>query len=112
MNENIELINETQKILKILSSSTRLNILLLLEQSPLSVNELVELLKVSQPAISKQLNILKEYQIVTYNKNGTTNFYKLEDLHILSVIHSTMEHAQHVLDNKQCDNNIPRPTFD
>ncbi|QIL50047.1 winged helix-turn-helix transcriptional regulator [Weissella coleopterorum] len=105
MTENIELINETQKILKVLSNSTRLNILLLLEHNSLSVNELVQKLKVSQPAISKQLNILKKFQIVTFKQQGTTNFYKLDDLHILTVIKSTMDHAQHILNNQKCDNN-------
>ncbi|WP_057754072.1 ArsR/SmtB family transcription factor [Weissella kandleri] len=109
MKKNIELINETQKILKVLSNSTRLKILLLLEQDSLSVNELAQKLQVSQPAVSKQLNILKEFQIVTYNQRGTTYFYRLDDLHILTVIKSTMEHAQHVLNNQKCENNNPRP---
>ncbi|GAK30377.1 hypothetical protein WOSG25_021740 [Weissella oryzae SG25] len=104
MDKNEKLvINKAENVLKVLSSSTRMNILLLLEQKPMTVNELVEQLKISQPAVSKQLRLLREYQIVSFNKQGKESLYGLEDLHILNVINSTMEHAKHVLAKEDCN---------
>lgn len=104
-NEN-SLLEESIKIFKILGSKTRLNILLLLEKNDMTVTDLFNALSVSQPAISKQLTILKDYKIISYEKRGVENVYKLNDLHILNVINSTMEHAEHVLNNKECENTI------
>jgi ArsR family transcriptional regulator len=44
---------------------------------PLSVGEIVERVKLSQPAISHHLRILREAGIITAEKKGTTIFYSL-----------------------------------
>lgn len=103
MENNEQIINEAEKILKVLSSSTRMHILLLLEKMPMTVNQLVESLEISQPAVSKQLKLLRDYQIVSYSKQGKESLYSLDDGHILNVIKSTMEHSKHVLAKEQCN---------
>lgn len=105
MNKENPLLEEAIKIFKILGSETRLNILLLLEKKDMTVTDLFNELEVSQPAISKQLAILKEYKIISYDKKGVENIYKLNDFHILNVINSTIGHTEHVLNNQDCDNN-------
>jgi DNA-binding transcriptional ArsR family regulator len=44
----------------------------------LSVSELVEKLGLSQPTVSKHLQKLREYGLVTVRTNGQHHFYKLE----------------------------------
>lgn len=92
---------EMERVFKLLSNPTRLNILYLLEQQELSVNELVDYLDLPQPQISHNLAILKAHQLVTYRREGKKNLYKLDDSHILDVIDSTKKHAVHVVEGRE-----------
>ncbi|MCF6136293.1 ArsR/SmtB family transcription factor [Pseudalkalibacillus berkeleyi] len=53
-------------------------ILLLAENERLNVNEIAEYSPMSRPTISHHLKILKQVQIVSSEKKGTQNYYKLE----------------------------------
>ncbi len=63
------------KSLKLLSDPTRLRILLLLEQEPLSVAELQEVLGMGQSRISTQLSQLKHEGLVADERSGKNNIY-------------------------------------
>ena len=63
--------------LKALSDESRVRIVHALSLAPLNVQELTELLKLSQPTISHHLKILQSASIVTPQKSGTYNFYTL-----------------------------------
>lgn len=103
MIKNIDLRSqeEMQRIFKLLANSTRLNILVLLENKQLSVNDIVQYLKIPQPQVSHQLSILKQHQLVTAERVGKNNLYELDDPHILSVIESTKNHVKHVINGKK-----------
>lgn len=45
--------------------------------NPLSVGEIVERIKLSQPAVSHHLRILREAGIIIAEKKGTTIYYSL-----------------------------------
>ncbi|AQY70576.1 transcriptional regulator [Lactiplantibacillus plantarum] len=96
-----DLLNESQKILKLLSNPTRIQMLNVLEQKEMNVSELVELLGVEQSVISHQLALLKNYQLVSSHRVGKANYYQLDDPHILDVINETLEHADHVMRGKK-----------
>jgi ArsR family transcriptional regulator len=66
------------KSLKLLSDPTRLRILLLLEQEPLSVAELQEVLGMGQSRISTQLSQLKREGLVADERSGKNNIYSCE----------------------------------
>lgn len=95
--------NEMEAVFKLLSNHIRLNILIMLENKQFSVNEIVDALEVPQSQISHQLAILKKNQLVSSEKIGQKNFYKLDDSHILNVIESTENHVKHVLQGKSHD---------
>lgn len=103
MNENSDNIwqDEMARIFKLLSNPTRLNILVLLENHPLSVNDIVEKLQLSEPQVSHQLAILKTHQLINSERVGKRNFYQLDDPHILNVIDSTKNHVKHVIIGKK-----------
>ncbi len=59
-----------------------------------SVNDLVELLGLPQPAVSKHLGILRKVGLVTVEKNGQHRFYALNPLQ-LKPIHDWLSAFEH-----------------
>ncbi|MFY4776073.1 ArsR/SmtB family transcription factor [Metabacillus sp. RGM 3146] len=53
-------------------------ILLLAETEKLTVNEIADQSRLSRPAISHHLKILKDQRIVSIEQQGTKRFYSLE----------------------------------
>jgi DNA-binding transcriptional ArsR family regulator len=60
-----------------LSDPTRRRILDLLRERPHLVGELVELLKMSQPGISKHLRVLREAGLVNVRQDAQRHWYEL-----------------------------------
>jgi DNA-binding transcriptional ArsR family regulator len=60
-----------------LADDTRLQIVEALASDDRSVNELVELFPISQPAISRHLRLLREAGVVTVEPNGKQRIYRL-----------------------------------
>lgn len=65
--------------LKLLSDSTRLRILLLLDQEEVSVAELQEILSMKQSRISTQLALLKQAGLVQARRAGKNSIYGLTE---------------------------------
>lgn len=77
---------------KILGDSTRIKILYVLFEAEMCVCDIAQLLNMSMSAISHQLRVLKQFQIVKYRREGKTVFYSLIDNHIRNIINQGMEH--------------------
>ena len=65
------------ELLQVLSDSTRLRILRLLEDEELSVAELQEVLEMGQSRISSHLSLLRRYEMVNDRKEGKKTYYTL-----------------------------------
>jgi DNA-binding transcriptional ArsR family regulator len=61
----------------ILAEPTRRRILDLLRERPRPVGELVELLGLSQPGVSKHLRVLREAELVEVRRDAQRRFYEL-----------------------------------
>src|ERR1700734_567284 len=59
-----------------------------------SVNDLVELLGVPQPAVSKHLGVLRKVGLVTVEKNGQQRFYALNPIQ-LKPVHDWIKTFEH-----------------
>lgn len=61
-----------------LSSEHSINILLLLKEHPQCVNEIVHRLRLTQPAVSQHLRVLKEAGLVKAKKTGYWMHYEVD----------------------------------
>jgi len=60
-----------------LGDPTRRQLFERIRQSPCTVTELVEIVSVSQPAVSQHLKVLREAQLVSVVKQGQQRIYQL-----------------------------------
>ena len=74
--DNIELM---AKRLKAVSDPNRLKLLACLKKGELCACDFVDVLNVSQPAVSQQLKKLKEAGIIVERPSGTWKHYRLND---------------------------------
>ncbi|MBD3108211.1 winged helix-turn-helix transcriptional regulator [Bacillus sp. AGMB 02131] len=75
--ENIEMMAVR---LKAVSDPNRLKLLSYLKKGEVCVCEFVDLLNISQPAVSQQLKKLKDAGIVLERKKGTWKHYRLNEV--------------------------------
>jgi len=72
------MLNDTETFFKMLSDSTRLRCLLLMQaEGELCVCELTHALNLSQPKISRHLAHLREAGVLVARRNGTWMYYRI-----------------------------------
>ena len=76
----------------IFADRTRLSILFAIEHAPLCVCDIAELLSTTKSAVSHQLKILRQADLVRYEKRGKNVFYRLADCHVRDIIDKAFEH--------------------
>ena len=92
-----ELIDQAARLFKGLGNSLRIPLPFYLRthgESPVST--IVDHLDVSQPVMSKQLGILKQYNFVQKRKEGTFVYYSNNDQDIVQSIDAMTEHLDHL----------------
>src|SRR5689334_15308492 len=72
-------------IYEALAEPVRRKILDLLRERPRMVGELVEILKISQPGVSKHLRILREVELVRVRQQSQRHYYELEPAPLIEV---------------------------
>lgn len=92
-----ELLYGLSEFYKTLGDQTRLRILDALSNKPLCVNELSEVLDVSQSAISHQLKNLRSSNLVKKEKVGKNVIYSISDNHIEIILKYGLEHIKEVM---------------
>ena len=89
----IENIKETVKLFKIFSDNTRLRIIDLLVTGEYCVQDISDNLETSQSAISHQLKLLRDLNVVKTRKQGKQVFYSLQDEHVKEIYLTGYNHA-------------------
>ena len=89
----LEEIKETVKLFKIFSDNTRLRIIDLLVTGEYCVQDISDGLETSQSAISHQLKLLRDLNVVKTRKQGKQVFYSLQDNHIKDIYLTGYNHA-------------------
>lgn len=77
--------------LKMMSHPERLLMLCRMDESEVSVTELVELTGLSQSAVSQHLALLREEGVVGTRGEAQTRFYSLKDPVVRATIHALCE---------------------
>src|SRR5690554_1015667 len=80
-------------LFKVLSDPTRIKIIYLLKDNTLSVNEIKDRLNMTQSAISHQLRVLKDINLVKYERSGKNIIYSLSDNHVYEIFNQAIEHV-------------------
>ena len=95
MSEDQKVVNltETVKLFKIFSDLTRLRIIDLLYTGEHAVQAIADELETSQSAISHQLKLLRDMNVVTARKDGKQVIYSLQDNHIKEMFLIGYSHA-------------------
>lgn len=83
--ERIHNIEDTVQLFKIFSDFTRLKIIDLLTDGEHCVQDISDKLETSQSAISHQLKLLRDLNVVKTRKQGKQVFYSLQDNHIKEI---------------------------
>ncbi|OFI46035.1 hypothetical protein BG262_05995 [Floricoccus penangensis] len=98
---NQDVLDDANKIFKLLGNPVRLQILYILSQEKLNVGNIAEILELEQSATSHQLSLLKEAQLVTSERDGKSIYYQLDDNHVSHIIEDTLKHVEHSQKHKE-----------
>ena len=88
-----EVINNMSVFLKALSDSTRIKILFILVDSEYCVGDIASKVGMSDSAVSHQLQLLRQVNLVKNRREGKSIYYSLSDNHVKSVLMQNLEHV-------------------
>ena len=92
---NEEIIYDIADFYKVFGDSTRIRILYALMEKELCVGDLVQVLNMNQSAVSHQLRVLRQNDLVKFRKDGKTIVYSLDDSHVTLLLQQGLEHILH-----------------
>lgn len=87
-------IKKLAQTFKVLGDPTRTQILYALSEDELCVCDLACLLGKTQSAVSHQLRVLRNLDLVKYHKDGKIAYYSLNDVHIRNLFAEGLEHVK------------------
>ena len=89
MNGRLDKLGE---LFQVLSDPSRLRIIQSIEKKELCVSDIVNNTGMSQPAVSHQLRILRQMDLVRTQRVGRNIMYRISDGHVFSIIRDGVEH--------------------
>ncbi len=89
------LLQKAAMFFSVLGDTGRIKIIKALSDEELCVNHLALKIGASQSAVSHQLSILKQNDIVKFRRDGKNVLYSLDDEHVKDIFNIGLEHIQH-----------------
>lgn len=80
------------KLFHILSDNTRISILSMLDENEVCVCDIANVLDMTKSAVSHQLRVLRNANLIKFRKQGKEVFYTFSDDHIKTIIGQAIEH--------------------
>ncbi len=87
-----EKLYDLAELFKVFGDSTRIRILWALDASEMCVCDIAYLLNMTQSAISHQLRVLKQADLVKSRRDGKIVYYSLEDEHVKHIFDQGLIH--------------------
>lgn len=84
----------------VFADSTRVRILWALDQAELCVCDIAVLLNMTKSAISHQLRVLREKDLVRTRRDGKVIYYALADEHVKEIFETAVTHLAHRTDER------------
>lgn len=88
-------IEDLARIFKALGDPTRSRIIYVLSKSPLCVCDISTLLNMTQSSISHHLRILRDQNLVKFERKGKLVIYSLDDDHVFTIFEEGLKHVKH-----------------
>jgi ArsR family transcriptional regulator len=88
-----EILEKIANLFKAFADPTRVQILSNLVEGELCVTDITQALGLTQSAVSHQLSILKQMDLVKARREGKSCFYSLADDHVLTILQMGLEHV-------------------
>lgn len=89
------------ELFSVFGDTTRIRILYSLFESELCVCAISELLHMTQSAISHQLKVLRDHNLVGCRREGKTVYYFLADDHVRTIIGQGYDHLKEKKEKKE-----------
>lgn len=86
------------ELFKVFGDSTRVRILWALDSSEMCVCDIAYLLNMTQSAISHQLRVLKQAELVKNRRDGKIVYYSLADDHVRTIFDQGLTHINEKLE--------------
>lgn len=80
------------ELFKVFADNTRVKILWVLDECELCVCDVATLLNMTKSAVSHQLKVLKESNLVKSRREGKVIYYSLADDHVKDIFEKVVEH--------------------
>lgn len=87
-------LNRLVRIYKALGDGTRLKIAFALAEGEMCVCDLAAYLKLSESAVSHQLRLLRDLNLVKNRRDGQILYYALDDDHVFDFLRIGLEHVR------------------
>ena len=87
-----EILYDVAELFKVFGDSTRIKIICALFESEMCVYDLAATLQMTQSAISHQLRILKNANLVKFRRDGKLIYYSLDDEHVQQIFDAGLHH--------------------
>ena len=88
------IINDLSDFFKVIGDSTRIQLLIALQNGEFCVSDLSNLLNMTRSAISHQLKSLRLSKLIKSRKDGKIVYYALDDEHVNDILAKALEHIQ------------------
>lgn len=87
------ILNSLAELFKLFGDVTRIKILYSLFESEMCVCAISEMLNMTQSAVSHQLKVLRDGNLVANRREGKTVYYSLADDHVRTIIGQGYDHV-------------------
>lgn len=91
---NFHNFDKMSELFKVFGDSTRLKILFVLFEKEVCVCDIANIVEMQQSAVSHQLRVLKQANLVKYRRVGKAIYYSLSDDHVKTIFAQAKEHIE------------------